>query len=375
MPVRELNGLEVLELRGSPESMGEEHGRLMAGRIREFSDSYLKRCESHLGTPYEHVYKAAQVCEPHIPEEYRAEMLATARAAGVDYGEILAMNCVVDIDAHAMEGAYHCCNFVVSPPATRDGLIVHGRNLDFPHHGVLQKFAIAKVRLPEDDAGYATLDIGWVGVTGILTGLNSSQISIGEVGVPARDSRLDGIPIGFGIRRMLERADTVDACFDEIRGIDRTCGFNLAVCDGKTGECCGIETTSRLCERRRAVRGSLVVDDACMCTRTGKDRLSHSAGAFRHARMVQLIKDHYGEIDIETALSFLGDRYDMARGFSHGRSYNCICNQDTVHSVLFAPTEQKVYVAHGETPAPSGGYAPIDVGALWGRCGERAEAV
>jgi hypothetical protein len=289
-------------------------------------------------------------------------MAATARAADIDYADVLAMNCVITIDAHNMETAYHCCNFVAAPPATRDGRIMHGRNLDFPHGGVLQEFTVAVLRAPE--SGAATLAVGWVGFAGLLTGLSGFQMSMAEVGVPARDSRLDGIPIGFAIRSVLERAQSLDDCYDLISGLRRTCGFNLALCDGKTGAACGIETTAGLCERRRAIRGVLVVDDVCMCKNTGENRLSHPAGAFRHARMTQLIAQNYGKIDVETALGFLRDKYDMARGISHGRTYNCICNQDTVQSVLFLPAERKALIAHGKVPAPSGGYTEVEFDSL-----------
>ncbi|MCP4639502.1 MAG: hypothetical protein GY851_03675 [bacterium] len=365
MPLNKLNGLEVLELRGSPEEMGAEHGTLMRDRIQHGIEHFLKQSDTIFDVSFELLSREAKRCEPFIPHPYIQEMKAIAAHSGVPYDDILALNCLVDVDGCHTQGILQCCNFVVSPPATRDGMVIHGRNLDFPHGGVIPGMAITVVRRPAQSDALPTLGVTWVGFAGMLTGCNAAQLSAAEVGCPAKDSALDGMPIPFLIRDALERSHSAEAFFERLRGSRRTCGFNLAVCDGKTGDALGIEFTHSLCERRPARKGVLVVDDVCFCKKTAANRLCYPAGAFRHARAMHLAGTYRGAIDVDTALGFLRDRYDMAHAVHRGVGYNCLCNRHTVHSVLFLPAENRVLIAHGEVPAPTGVYREVDLARLW----------
>ncbi len=365
LPLEVHSGIEVLILKGSPAEMGAEHGVIMRERIQLGFDHFVRRSEEIFEVPYEALLEQAGNCEPHIPQHYIEEMKALASGCGIAYNEILALNCLVDIDACFMQKIFHCCNFAVGPPATQDGIFLHGRNLDFPHLGVIPQMAIVIVRMPTSPTELPTVGITWVGFVGMLTGCNATQLTLAEVGSPAKDCSLKGIPIAFLLRKALEECSSTQDVYRLLGSNERTCGFNVLACDGKTGESSGIEFTHSLCERRPPRRGILVVDDVCLCGKTGHNRLSHPAGAFRHARMMQLIHEHSGKISLERALAFLKDRYDMAYATPRGRGYNCICNRDTVHSVLFVPAEERLLVAHGHVPAPKGEYKELKLNEIW----------
>jgi hypothetical protein len=81
--------------------------------------------------------------------------------------------------------------------------------------------------------------------------------------------------------------------------------------------------------------------------------------------MMQLVSENFGTITITKALEFLADDYDMARAKRSGKSYNCICNHHTIQSVLFLPAENKLYVAMGSIPAPTGPYVELSAHKLW----------
>jgi len=185
------------------------------------------------------------------------------------------------------------------------------------------------------------------------------------VGTPVTNPTLEGVPFALLLRETLEACGTLDACRDHVRARPRTCGFNVLICSGSESAACCIESTPSLFGWRRSRKGRLAVDGVCLCAETGRDRLVPPANAFRHARITELLSMHAGEIDVPLALQFLRDRYDLARAAARGRGYNCICNEFTVHSALFLPAEQRLYVSHGSIPAPEGEYHEIRLDDLW----------
>jgi hypothetical protein len=80
---------------------------------------------------------------------------------------------------------------------------------------------------------------------------------------------------------------------------------------------------------------------------------------------MQLIADSHGRISAEAALRFLADEQDIARANRNGKSHHCICNQDTIQSVLFVPDEGRLLVSHGCPPAPKGRYVEVTDAHLW----------
>lgn len=364
MPWGKVSQPRTLCLCGTPEEMGAEHGELLRDEIHENMCEYVRRSREIFEVPYEYLIRKVDEILPFIPDRFSREIRALAESARVDFRELLAFNCLVDIDATYMQNLSHCCNFVLVPPAISDSTI-HGRNLDFPHAGVLPRTAVALVRCPEDTSRCETISVAWAGYVGILTGCNSMGISVGEVGVPARDCTAQGVPISILIRDALESSTTMDVFHDKVGRTPRTGGYNIAVCDAVNMSSLAIECTRVQCEFRKAKKGVLVVDDVCLCKKTGLHRLVHASGAFRHARMVQLILRASDSFSLDTAIQCLGDRYDMATGRAHGRGYNCICNSHTIHSVVF--TGDSVWIAQGVTPAPTGGYHRLELSEFWSR--------
>ena len=366
MPILKMGEISILVLRGNSTEMGYEHGYLFRDIIQEAIELYVSKSEEIYELPASILLSEAQRCLPFIPREYLKEMAAIAEGSGVHFNQLLALNCLSDVDGCIGQNILHCCNFVLSSPATRDGLFLHGRNLDFPTaQGWLQKASIIISRVPASLDAIPTLTVGFAGFVGMFTGYNQSSISCAEVGVPDPRPSIEGMPLPMMMRYALERSESIDDFFTVVQRTPRTCGYNLALGDGKRGKCACIELTRDLCEIRYPRKGVLVVDDVCFCKTTGHMRLTYPAGTFRYSRMMQLISENYGTITIGKALEFLADDYDMARAKRSGKSYNCICNHHTIQSVLFLPAENKLYVAMGTIPAPTGAYVEIATHNLW----------
>lgn len=364
MPLEIRDGLKTLTLSGTPEEMGAAHGIALRDDTHALIERFLRRGAELFDVPFEVLCRRGVECAPFVPERYLREMRGIAEGCGVSFEIILAMNCLVDVDMAHGAGVAHCCNFVAGGAATRDGVLMHGRNLDFPHGGVLPELAVVMIRHPSDGNGHPTAAIAWPGYVGFLTGYSAAQISVGEVGTPVSNPTLEGVPLFLLLREVLENCSTLDECREHIMARPRTCGYNLAFCSGRENSACALECTPSLVGYRRMRKDWLVVDGVPLTARAARDRHIIPADGFRHARMTHLVSGHAGYIDIATGLAFLRDRYDPAWGKANGRGFNCICNEFTVHSVLFLPAEERMFVAQGEIPAPLGTYHELDMRAL-----------
>lgn len=360
MPLTVVDGCEILVLRGTPEQMGEEQGRLLASRIAISIEKYFRNSVAIFDVPYTFLMEYAGASDVFLPERCRVEMKSLADAAGVSYAELLAFNLLVDLDACYMQQVFQCCNVVVS---SSFGFFAHGRNLDFPIPAPINNdTAIVVFRIPSEKKYAPTLSVSWAGLVGIITGCNRVGLSVGAVSSPARDPTMRGIPLTLLMRDVLEQADGLDTAEAMTGAAKRTHGYNLAFADGRTRNAMGLECTPDLCERRGMESGFLIVDNLCMCGRTARMRVTHPAGVLRYARAVQLVSGRTESMCVESMLGILADRYDLSVGREREAAFegcNSISNFLTTQSVLFLPGEERVLVSHKVRPPSDGPYHSI----------------
>lgn len=366
MPLYEVGSLKILHLSGSHKEMGIEHGRLLASQISENVREYMYQSSNILGIEYGSVRKLAQNTLQYYPPSLKAEIEGIAIAANIDLSDILAVNSLIDAKA-MLSSPFHCCNFVLTGAATRSGETYHGRNIDFPAGGVLNRIGLVIVRVPQE--GVPTIAISWPAHVGILTGCNSASISMGEVGVPDPNANVDTIPFGVLSRSVLEECGDLAMCLDSFCRYPSSGGFNVALCDGQRNESISVELSTKRCEHRSSRKGVLIVDDVKLCRLGVRNQLISPTGAFRYARMRGLITENYGHIDENIALSFLSDNYDVALGKKNRRSYNCIANYNTIHSVLWSWNDSAISVAIGKLPASSGSFTRMHLSHLFSGTG------
>lgn len=366
MPLSRIDTVRLLRLSGTPEEMGAEHGSLMRSQIGAIMDGFLRKSQQIFEVPYPCLISSAKHCEQFIPQEYRIEMKALAEASGVSYEEVIAFNCLADIDATYTQALGQCSNVLVS---TGENFFAHGRNFDFPiipalHNATACVFA----RIPGEKEKHPTFSVGWPGQVGILTGCNNRGMSIGQVTAPGKGPTLEGVALSILIRQVLEQASDVASAYTLVRNSPRTHGYNLAVGNGQEMNAIAIECKPYCCEKRYMQDGYLVVDDLCMCRRLSIGQLAYSAGVLRHARAVSLLSTQARTADVNTIMAILRDTYDMSIALPrspHFRGINTICNFMTAHSVVFLPRERRVLVSHRTVPAPLGKYYEVAFSDLW----------
>ncbi len=215
--LREIDGVSVLRVWGSPVDRGYAHGYLMADKILEVLDGYVG--DTNLsGGPSGHARSVAKVSAiMKIPDDYRREiegMLAGIRAKRggkvavpclgrkLEYEDLLVMNCIPD------SSPFGCSSFAAWGNMTTDGSTIAGRNLDWVWAEILtdSQVIVAHI-LDKDDGKIAWVSVTWPGFIGCLTGMNAEGVTVSMHDVRAPRSVPSGFtPRAFTLRDAIEAA-------------------------------------------------------------------------------------------------------------------------------------------------------------------------
>ena len=231
------DGKLVLHLKGSPYEMGVQQGKLLKEQVRENMLKIAKN-DGEMGKKDE--YRAYlfmrpamhDMLRPHIPQRFIQEMQGLAEGAGLDYADVEAGN--------LFPAAFHCSGMALRGKATKDGSLYHVRILDYMTQLGLQDSSLVIVHEPEGMRRW--LNVGFAGFIGSVTGMNESQVAIGEMGGNGL-TFWDGMPMAFLIRDALERATTLEEAVEIFKTTPRTCEYYYVISDGKTRDAVGIWAT------------------------------------------------------------------------------------------------------------------------------------
>ncbi len=320
-----MDGTQVLFLEGTPEEMGEQHGTLMRGQVRDLVNRVLYGVG--VGSSFDKgrwFFGEIEQCQMRIgrfmDERYLREMDAIALAAGLDREEVRLANFFPEL--------FHCSGFALLGSSTRDGRIYHGRILDYMKGVGLEPNAVVIIHRP--DQGHAWANVSYAGFVGSVTAMNEKHISIGEMGGRG-EGNWDGKPMAQLVREVMEKSSTLEEAIGIFRTSPRTCEYYYVIADGRSGRAVGIAATP---DRFEVVEPGAA---HAQLPHPVRDAVLLSAGD-RYEELVKRVKSGHGRFDVDSARDL------MTRP---------VCMKSNIHSVLFAPDTLDFWVANsdGEQPA------------------------
>jgi len=341
----------VLVVRGDARTRGRAHGRLLAGEVRAVARAFLDEWAiGRMGRTRAELQAIWDRLAPHVPRRYKEELAGLAEGSGVPLADLRLV--------HAIPSRYHCTGVAAAPSATKDDKVYHTRSLDYALDiGATvrpQTHALLHVAVPAgDDGGIPHAIVGWAGFLGCVTGLNAAGVSVGEMGSHSRDESYDGVPMIFQLRRVLDRARSLEQAKAIWRKGPRTCGYNFIFCDedevcavecnrsrirffapgdegGDTAPHYGIEGVVRRCNH--------FVDRELAATQRDRyDPRKSAAGSWMaYRRQGEFARARLGRIDAATMIELL-------RGYP--ATHPCL------HQAVLCPTDRTLWVAHATDPA------------------------
>ncbi len=320
-----VNDNRVFVAKGTHRQIGEAHGALLKNEIRRMVDATLYTINwvytIEKGSWFiDDLRNAYRRESPFIPRKYQDEMEGMAETSGISLEEIRLTN--------VFPALFHCSGFALFNSATVDGVLYHGRVLDYITELGLQYYPLIQVIQPEGSHAFA--NIGYAGFIGSVSGMNDKQVAFGEMGGGGVGD-WDGMPMAFLMREGMEKAGTLEEALAIFRNTPRTCEYFYVISDGKIPDARGLATTPEIFEVVKPGEFNVFLNEPV------KDAVLMSAGD-RYKKLVERVKSEYGKIDREKAIHLMDRPVAM---------------KSNLHDVLFAPQTLEFWVANAGSGTPA----------------------
>lgn len=269
-------------------------------------------------------------------------------AIGTPYQRQLNYHAAHDI-GHAMQEymLVGCSSFAVWGDRSADSLLLVGRNFDFY---VGDDFARNKlITFCRPEHGYPFASIGWPGMTGVLSGMNSEGLTITLNAAKGSIPTKAATPISILARTILQYAATIDEALAIADTTQTFVSESLLIASARDGKAAIIEKTPQ----RTALFESL--DNYIRCTNhyqseafaedpDNLENISTTDSYYRFERLGELI-DSLAPLTPPKAASILRNRYGRG-GTDIGLTNEKSLNQAIAHhGVIFEPAKGLMWVS------------------------------
>lgn len=373
----------VLRLKGSFYEMGRQHAALMREALIEgvatIESSELGLLEPMMkamgfldeahAQSYDSVFEECR----GMADVLGAEGWTLDRCLSLAYGEVFL--------EHLKAGGPGCSQFVVTGAGTRDGVMVHGRNMDWDRIEYLLKYPVVIVRHPEGRIPYAV--VGFPGCVAPYNGINAAGLSVASNEANS-DNDLDRVGRSHVqmIAEVLGTATGIAEARAFLEAQDHMTAEILVVADGAHDTAAVFEMSAshlgvrEMGEDRVVFATNHFVDPAMvpyhLAYGPGKSSMT------RYQRLGQLLlpggeETRYGTFDPAQAVRVLRDRHNPYTGEDAAVDLfdgaGTIANNGNIWSIVFVPGRGEFYAAAGPVPVPMNPYVGFSMDELLGRPG------
>jgi hypothetical protein len=246
-----------------------------------------------------------------------------------------------------------CSTFAAKMQNSKPTTYLLARNLDYPLFAqIMCRFNTVFILFPQ--TGQSLVSVGWPGYTGICTGVNRSQVALGQLTASTSDFSLAGVPSALRNRLALQHHSSPVEVAARISSLPGTIGVNLILASPQ--EALLLEASAHHREVRIPVGGILTATNhyqsSAMQVWKGKAFrrpplspldpycFSQDYSLIRNQRLQELL--HTETLNVTKAQQILGDPI--------------IANPCDINSVVFDIAAQELYVAQGlQTPVSQRG--------------------
>lgn len=356
----------LLHLKGTHHEMGYQYGKLLGYKfddtLRAFESLFPKIPLGSFGrwllNRYVY-YKAGQI-EKYVPAEYIEEMKGMAdsfKDYNPDYRILLFFHVLHDIGHNFASSA-----FAVSGEAMPNGKLLIGRNADLGNEGTFDN--LKAVIFYEPDKGNSFISICWPTMVGVISGMNDKGIVVSVMSSRSIDVSMEGMPISFLLKKILQYANTIDEAVKIISETPRMASSSIIIGDGKTNEAVVVEASAKKMAVRKSEKGTIFQTNHYLSEIYKEDPKNITARGKgdsmpRFKRLQKLISENYGSITKEKVIEFLRDHSDVKGRRLPYREKGAVNRIDTSYSILFSPSELKFYLA--KPPGAYGRFMAFDL--------------
>jgi len=388
---KRVGGLHLVKVKGSFYEMGRQHGQLLAADVATGPMPYYRSFVEKLfgGRRFGFAGTAAfNVLQRTVGARVGAKLPAFATetvrgladGAGLPYERLLEGCTMPDtmlwVASRLMQvkrtgpAVYHrlalglgCTSAIAWGSATKDGKLLHARNLDY--HGVSCWPRTQAVVFHEPDEGQRYVSVAAAGVAlGGVTAMNEAGLTLTVHQHMFTDQvKLGGTPIGVVGDLVMRTARTLEEASRILEAQTPIGCWTYLVADGKERRVLCHEESPY----RKAARTTSSADTTFGYANIYLDReLGETEldlyGSYwrhnhlRHTRVNALLETNKGSLDAASMGGILGDV-----GEGPCRVHGSIAMAMTVASVVFRPEDGALWVGNGEAPTSHGTFVPLSL--------------
>ena len=340
-------GFNLVRGQGSAYEIGKQHGSNQAGQIRAIMERYA----AMLGPRLQNIPELDEaLAKPtlYFCEDDLEELNGIADGAGLPVPAVIAHNLGMYPDY--VPG---CTQFAVTARKNPEVGMVHAVNEDSPLSLTLPDCLsrIVQVRVPRGRIPHVTFSVS--GQAGGLNGMNAMGIAVSSTLLldrPRQPGGTTGKVHPVIVKRILERASTIEEAIGIVRNLDRVGAWSLCISHYPTDRLCYLEYDGK----SLAVQENppfVLTTNHCQLQPPVAEVPEHSR--HRLARLHQLLGDEAdGRWTLERAQQALRDRFDLGRGrLTAHATMNTVRRVDNQISVVMLPATGDLWV----TPGPRAG--------------------
>lgn len=311
----------------------------------------------------------------YVPEEYRREIYGISRSAthefdwiGNPYERSLNYHAAHDI-GHAMQDymLVGCSSFGLWGSETADSALLIGRNFDFY---VGEDFARHKlVAFYRPEQGYRFASVGWAGMTGVLSGMNETGLTVTLNAAKSSVPLSAATPISVLAREILQYASTIEEAYAIARKRKTFVAESILIGSAKDGEAALIEkspgrTVLFRSDTTHIFSTNHYQSEAFREDPRNRENIATSDSPYRYRRLEELISTRR-PLQPEAAAAVLRDYKglgDQAIGLANEKAINQFIAH---HSVIFQPARCLMWVS--TAPWQLGKYVAYDLNRIFSR--------
>lgn len=306
----------VLYLRGTPYEMGYAQGRLCADEVRYLAEKVAKVMMLGMDCSPQKADATWALYQKHMRPEYEEELRGLADGSGVPLKDIERGHALPDISE------WHCTFFAAAGPATAHHDVIQIRALDYTTVAGIQKYPALIVYEPS--TGVPFVNVGWLGMCGMVSGMNADGIAMSEIGDDwDKDTdNFDGRPLNYVIRDSVQFGRTLNEAVNLVKDGPRTTSLLYCISSAREHDARALETSHAQCR----VFSS---DNLPFPTEPGLVYMSMGMDSPWNKRVGETLRSDYGKIDVGSAESLM-------RNLHTG----------SLHAIVFKPGTGDVWVAN-----------------------------
>jgi tetratricopeptide (TPR) repeat protein len=392
-------GMLVMHLKGTYEEMGWQHGELVRGMLDDYVMQYYGNLIEAL-VAHSAVSEISRALPPRIAKllyyifhkanlKYIGEPLKQMQKGFTDalglpeksgQGVILFADILHFLAGRSMTPmampTLGCSAFFARGSATKDGKQILGRNFDFYGRGLWDTYQCVKVFHPAGSQAFF-----WIGAAGIPVGgfaMNQAGICIMPFTNFMKDVAISGRPLFTLAGEILSNAANLKDALRIMETGKRIGGLSFLICDTRACDAAVYGFTAHHAEIIRPEKDFLVRTNHHVSSEMKKLEVAPTAwwrhSTARYMRINELIREKYGKLTLDDAVSILSDFVDPRENRKRVAG-DIVASTNNAMSIVLSPGDDSIYIANWSFPVCfSEKYFGLKLSALFEDGADTAEA-